>query len=301
MFLILAAYITLGCYLIRRLPWNDSERSYLDVDHIEMARRYREEFGEVMPRRMPFRLPGEYLIYAWVPRHRPALGRVAALIVSSFGVYLMMAYASHLAGPRAGLIAGLIVLSSPTLVSLLCSASYVAPVATLWVGGWYALDLGWPSIALGCAVLLALLRASAWGMSLALLAFLPYGYSLPAAWLLIAYLWGCQREVVLSQGWARLIRREPCPVWGIPQDGWHYGFRVLVRRYEGLIPWVLFAVIMGVYSSQGARILAITAVVFVATHLPRALIRPKWTVGYVPEFLLVAAVGVSALLAHATP
>lgn len=296
MLLILAVYIAFCVYLIRRLPWTDSERSYLDVDHHEMAGRYEREFGGVIPRRMPFRLPAEYLIYAWVPRTKPVLGRVAALLVSSLGVYLTMAYASHVAGLRAGLIAGLIVLSSPTLVGLLCSASYVAPVATLWVGGWYALALGWPSIALGCAVTLALLRASSWGMSLALLAFLPYGYSLPAVWLLIAYFWGCQRDVVLSQGWARLIRREPCPVQGIPQDGWHYALRVLVRRYEGLIPWVLLAAIIGNYAPHGIQILTITAVTFVVTQLPRALIRPKWAVGYVPEWVLLVSVGLATML-----
>jgi hypothetical protein len=130
-------------------------------------------------------------------------------------------------------------------------------------------------------------------MGLVLLAFVPLGWSLPTLWLLGCYLWGCQREVVLSQGWARLIRGEPCPVRGIPRDGWAYGLRVTGQRYATLGVAILAVLALGHWDAKAAWMLAVTGVAFVATHLPRALIRPKWCVGYLPEWGLgvVVALG----------
>ena len=286
MLLILIAYIAFAGYLTTRLPPNDMERSMLDMDHFEMADRWSREFGRgEIPRRMPFRLPLEYALWAWA--ESLIVARCVAMAVSSVGMWIAMTWA----GP----VAGLIVLSSPALVKALSSATYVPYVATLWAGGLYALSLGWPSVAIACAVALAVLRPTAWGMALALLVLAPWAWSLPVLWLLVCYLWGCQREVVLSQGWARLLRGESCPVRGIPRDGWVYGLRVVGQRYWTVGVAGLAAVIFGHWDALAMGLLALTCVTFMTTHLPRALIRPKWVVGYMPEWGLGVAVAMSML------
>lgn len=299
--LLLLALITfwlIGVYLACRLPANDMERSYLDLEREEMARRYQREFGRPIPRRMPFRLPAEYWLYAWTSDL--LLARSAALVVSTVGMWLTMAYAERVQ-PGAGAVAGAILITSPTIVGALASATYVPYTATLWVGGLYAIYTGHEWVAIACGVALALVRASAWGMALALWA-LTLPYSLIAAAGVAGYLWRYQQPVVLSQGWARLLRREPCPVMGIPRDGWHYALRVLGKRYESWGAWGIITIVLysrgAEYNAEVIFLLTLTLLTFTLTHLPRALIRPKWVVGYVPEFVLPVAVALAVALAR---
>ena len=294
MFLILVVYALVGAYLIHRLPPNDVERSMLDIDHHEMARRYAHEFGGTIPERMPFRLPLEYWLWGWTDDLPSA--RLVGAYIGGLGFTLTTLYARHLGGTRAALIAGCIVVTSPILMRGLVSASYVPYVATLWVGGLYALATGHPFMALACAVGLTLIRPTSWWMAGTLLIHVPWHWSLPVAFLLACYLWGRQREVVLSQGWVRLLRREPCPVQGIPQDGWGYAVRIAATRFEAWGALGLVALVVGRWESAAVNLLLISAGVAVMTHLPRALIRPKWVLGYAPEFALPVAVALGILL-----
>src|SRR3990167_5519197 len=258
----------------------------LDMDHFEMADRWQREFGGAIPRRMPFRLPLEYALWAWA--ESLIVARCVAIAVSSVGVWIAMLWG----GP----VAGLIVLSSPWLVAALSSATYVPYVARLGGGGLSALSLGWPSVAIACAFALAVPRPTPWGMALALIVLAPWAWSLPVLWLLVCYLWGCQREVVLSQGWARLLRGESCPARGMPRDGWVYGLRVVGQRYWTVGVAGLAALVVGHWNTLAVGLIALTCVTFMTTHLPRALIRSKWVVGYVPEFMLSVVVGLSIVL-----
>ena len=104
--------------------------------------------------------------------------------------------------------------------------------------------------------------------------------------------------MVRAQGWVRLLLREPCPVQGIPQDGWVYAARIAATRFESWAGWALGAAVIGAYHPPALRLLVLTALVFALTHAPRALIRPKWVLGYVPDFLLPAAVGLAVMLAR---
>ena len=291
--LILLGYVALATYIARSMPANDFERDYLGLDTALMQADYQHDFGLPMPARKPWRLPGEYYVYAWAKHQTHALwqGRAAAIAVSSLGLWLTMQYAQALGGR--GIVAGLIVLTSPYLVSQLTAASYKAPIATLWVGGLYALHTGHPLVAMACGATLALLRATSWGMALWLL-WASGGIVLASG--LAAYLWLQHREVVLSQGWTRLLRGQSCPVQGIPRDGWGYALRTLARRYEGWGVWLVGALVVGRWHHSFDTVLMTSVGVFVLTHLPRALIRPKWVIGYMAEWMLPVAVEIGVML-----
>ena len=112
--------------------------------------------------------------------------------------------------------------------------------------------------------------------------------------------------MVLSQGWVRLLKGEPCPVQGMPDDGWGYALRTLVRRYESWGAWGLAAIILGLplglWGNDGhaafTNVLIPSLGVLVVTHLPRALIRPKWVIGYLPDYAFAMAVVFGTVLAH---
>lgn len=285
---ILLGYVILGIYLARMRPVNDVERSMLDLDYSEMADRYAREFGGVMPRRMPFRLPLEYWLWAWA--RDLFVARLVGLAVGGVGLWVTMVWGEP--------IAGLVVLSSPVLVGALASASNVPYVATLWVGGLWGLATGHPFLAMGCGVALAFLRPTSWWMALWLL-WASGGIVIASG--LGAVLWLAYPHVVRSQGWWRLLSQESCPVQGLPEDGWGYGAKILIMRYEAWGVWLTVAGVLGhgdITLSLGnpGWILTITLVLFVLTHLPRMLIRPKWAVGYVTEWLLPVAVAVGGAL-----
>ena len=294
--LILLGYIALATYIARSMPPTDFERDYLGLDTELMAADYQHDFGLPLPRRKPWRLPLEYCLYGWTGTlwH----GRVAAIGVSSLGLWLTMQYAQALGGPRAGIIAGLVVLSSSYLVSQFTAASYKAPVATLWVGGLYALATGNPVIALGCGIVLALLRPTSWWMTLWLL-WASGGIALVGVLgvILGVTLWVYWPRVVRSQGWWFLLSGQPCPVRGIPRDGWLFGLKTLGQRYEAWGVWVTVVGVLGHWNAPGAWLLGLTLALFVLTHLPRMLIRPKWAVGYVAEWLFPVAIAIGLALA----
>lgn len=293
--LIIVAYLGIGGAVLSRWGPTDSECSYLNLNPNVMAARYAREFRQsAMPRRMPFRLPAEYWLYAWT--HRLWLARVAALTVGGVGVWVAMQYAAHLASPTAGVLAGVIILSSPYTVGMLGTASYVAPVATLWVGGLYAVATGHPVLATAIAAVLALLRASSWGMA-GVLWFLAGGWAWVTAAAVIGYLLLYHWPVIRAQGWVRLALSEPCPVQGIPRDGWGYAIRIAATRFEAWWAWGLAALTLGVWSTPAYTLMLLTISLFAATHLPRALIRPKWILGYVPDFVLPMAVALAVALA----
>lgn len=295
MVLVLLAYLLHGLYHVWNMPTNDMERSYLDLDHEEMQRRWSREFGGVIPQRMPFRLPMEYWLYAWARHKRWGLraGRLLALGIGGAGVALAMGYAQALSGPIAGLLAGCILISNPIVIRALVSATYVPWVASLWTLGLWALAANQWQIAMACGVLLAMLRATSWGMALWLL-WASGGIVLASG--LAAYLWLKHPDVVRAQGWWRVLRGEACPVKGLPRDGWGYALQIGGQRFEAWGAWLLAAIVLGHWEKPALGLLAVTLAVLVATHAPRAMIRPKWVLGYLPDYALPVAVAIGVTL-----
>ena len=295
MSLILLGYLLIGGYLLMRLKPTDSERDGLGLDLAVQVARWKSDFGrDDYPLRAPWRLPAEYWLFAWAPSL--IVARCAALVVSCGAVWVTMLYATSLGGPRAGIVAGVIVLCSPQLVGVLVTASYVAPVSLLWVGGLYALHTGHPLIAAYCGVALSLLRATSWGQAIIL-----WTMTSPIAIPLMgAFIWWYHPNVVRAQGWWKLIRREPVGLQNWPQDGWGYAARILVKRYESWVPCVLLAGVL--VEVQGPKVeyvlglLLVSLIGFGVTHFPRTLFRPKWAVGYLPEWLLPVAVALGVAL-----
>lgn len=283
--LILTSVILHGLYHVWHAPANDMECSNLDLAHAEMQRRYHEEFGGMIPRRMPYRLPLEYWLYAWAvgPSWGLHAARLLGLAAGMIGVWVTMQWG--------GSLAGVIVLSSPTIVRVLASATSVSWVATLWIGGLYALTTGHPVIAMGCGVLLALLRHTAWGMALWLL-WASGGIVVASG--LAAYLWFRHADVIRSNGWVRLWQGQPLST--VPHGGWLYALRIFIQRYEAWGAWLLAAAMLGHWNWTALVLLLLTGGLFAATHLPRMLIRPKWTVGYMPEWTLPIAVSIAMIL-----
>lgn len=289
---VLLLYLCVGAYLVWWLPPNEPEQHHFGINREQMQIDHFLNFGMPMPARLPWRLPAEYWLTAWTQDLYVA--RFAALGVSGLGLGLTMAYAAQLAGPLAGVLAGLIICSSPTVVSALVTASYVAPVATLWVGGLYALHLGHPLLAAGCGVALACLRPTSWGQALWLL-WASGGIVMAAA--LAAYFWLEHRQVIESQGWALRLRGIACNVARYPRDGWHKGARELVKRYEAWGAWSLLAGVTGHWHPEARWLLGLTLAVLLATHLPRILYRPKWVLGYLPDFAFPVATGLAVVIA----
>ena len=288
----LLAFIALGVYQLLRLPATDNERTNLDLDREETVRRWAEEFGRHdLPRRYPWRLPAEYWCYAWTNSLRTA--RVAALCVSAFALWLSMCYAHWLAGETAAMLTGCIILTSPALVGVLVSASYVAPVSALWVGGLWALQAQQTEVAILCGMALACLRASSWGMA--------YWLMWPAAPFTMlttaTYMWLAHPEVVRAQGWWLLLTRQKAPMRNWPRDGWLFALKTAARRYESWAAWCTIALVRGTYSPHATRLLLLSAALFALTHFPRTLHRPKWVVGYMPEWAMPVAVALAVMLA----
>jgi len=303
---ILVGYAAYGLWLARRMGWCDGEYGLLPAGAAVQQARYQQEFG-VAPAlvggvaRLPFRLPGAYWVYAWaryVPLERQrALGRGVSLALSLPGVTLTLIWAQELGGPAAAVGVGLVLLSSATLVGSYATASYEGLQATLWLGGLYAAWHGLPLLAVLCGSALALLRASALPQAFALLVLSSSGWAYLAAAGIGWYLGG-HPEVVAANGWVRLIRREHAVPF-IPRDGWAYGLRVLAQRYEPVAGWLALAGIGHALPAPCGTLLTVTAGTLVAAHAPRALIRPKWVVGYLPDFALPVVLVLAVALAPA--
>ena len=280
--LVVVGYVAHAVTLLLRVPVNDVEQAMLG-DRRRLALRWAVEFGGVMPTRYPWRLPLEYAI--WPPVFDLRQFRIFGLIIGAIGVGGGAWWSAQHGGLVAVAVTVALVATSPTLLAGLTSASYVPWVSTLWTVGLVAGD---GPLAAGCGVALALLRPTSWWQA---------GYLLVAArawWLLgplAALIWWQWPDVVRAQGWVRLLRREPCPVRGIPRDGWWYGIKVAGRRFPLFVLGTGYVAAAG--SAHARWLLALTAVLFVATHLPRMLIRPKWAVGYLPDWLVPGAVAVA--------
>ncbi len=295
MILLLLAFLAAGLYCAWNAPADDNEKHHFRLDWLQQTKDHYANFGEPMPARLPWRLPAEYWLYDWCGDL--FTGRVLGLMLGSCGFWLTVAYAESLAGTTAGLLAGAIILSSPTMMRALSSATYVPPVATLWVGGLYALHIGHPGIAAACGVLLALLRATSWGMALWLLLASGGLLSIPVIVALGAYLWFEHPKVVLAQGWALRLRGKVCNVRGYPRDGWVYALVTAVRRFEAWGAWGLAALIIGRWTPESPQLAVLTVAVVLATHLPRILYRPKWVLGYLLDFMLPVAVALAVVIA----
>ncbi len=268
-----------AAYAIRTVPANDVEQAMLGDRRI-LAGRWAREFGGEMPARYPWRLPLEYAL--WPARLRLVPARILGGLVGAIGV----AVGAWWAGDRAWVVVALVA-TCPTLVVGLTSASYVPWVSTLWVVG-LADGRDDRIIAYLCGVALVFLRPTAWWQGGWLIA------SAGAWWVLLG-LAICMLDkwpnVVRSQGWWRLVHREPCPVQGLPRDGWRYGITVACRRFPLFVLGAGYVAVAG--SAQARWLLGLTVALFVATHLPRMLIRPKWAVGYVTEWCVPVAVAVA--------
>jgi len=171
----------------------------------------------------------------------------------------------------------LTIMLCPGLMAGLTSATYVPWVSTAWTLG-LTREHPWP-----LGVLLALLRPTAWWQA----AWLLGGDGMRGwGWLLavVVYMVWFHREVIQSQGWVRLLRRDPCPIRGIVHQGWGYAIRVTVTRYGACGGLAVLAALVGEWHADSVRWLALSGGLFVLTHLPRMLLRPKWAVGYLPEW-----------------
>lgn len=298
------AYLAWGAWLASRMDWTDGEYGLLPAGAVIQVRRYRAEFGTAPPlvggvARLPFRLPGAYWLYAWAPyvawRHQRPFGRALSLAVSAVGVGVTLVWAQELAGPWAVAWAALILCSLASVTGAYATASYEGAVATLWMGGLYAAYHEAPMLALCCGVTLALVRASALPQAVALWVL---SYPLLAPLALGALLLSWPRDVIMANGWVRLFYGENAVPF-MPRDGWAYGLRVLGQRYEPALGWALLVWAAGWPRYPGPDLLGITTAALFFAHAPRALIRPKWVAGYLPDFalpvILVAAVQITSL------
>lgn len=285
------AYPALAALVLAQQPATDNERWYLGLERELEAARYEAEFGQPAPARQPFRLSLEFALWRWA--HDLRTGRVAGIALGSAVVAGSMAWAYALAGHRAALVTGLVLVSNRYLVGILGTASYVALVAGLWLlglAGWWH---GWPGVAIAAGALLLLLRTSAWGMGLALLALSgPWGWL--AAGFVAGYLGLRHPDAVLANGWVTWLRgRVPLHV---EHQGVGYAVQVTHNRYVTLAIWALVALLFGHGHPVATAVLALTAVTFVVMHTPRWRLRPKWVVGYLPECAPAFAVAVGLWL-----
>src|SRR6266853_3223429 len=100
---VLLLYLCLGSYLVWWLPPNESEQHHFGLgNRDQMAIDHFLNFGVPLPARLPWRLQAEYWLYGWTTDITVA--RLAALIISGFGVGLTMEYAAALGGPTAGVV-----------------------------------------------------------------------------------------------------------------------------------------------------------------------------------------------------
>jgi len=295
-----ALYAGYGLFLASRMVWTDGEMGLLPAGYGQLRQRYQASWGvplPVGPARLSYRLPGAYWLYAWAP-HVPrdcqlALGRAFSLALSLPGVAATLIWAGELGGPFATLAAGIMLLSSATLVGTYATASYEGVVASLWMVGLYAAWHGAPTAAVACGAALAGLRHTAYWQAWAL--WLAAGTDLAGA-VAIGSL------VVLFCGapasfWTVFWWGTPPP--GLPRDGWVKGGRVLAQRYEPFAGWLALALVSHAWTPVTARLAAVTLGLLVVQHGQRAWWRPKWVVGYLPDFALPVVLILAVAIAPA--
>lgn len=288
---LILAYPALAAMVLAHQPATDNERWYLGLERELEAARYQAEFGQPVPARQPFRLSLEFALWRWA--HDLRTGRLAGIALGSAVVAGSMAWAYALAGHRAALVTGLVLVTNRYLVGILGTASYVALVAGLWLlglAGWWH---GWPGVAIGAGAGLLLLRTSAWGMGLALLALSgPWGWGV--ALLVGLHLWLRYPDAVLANGWVVWLRRR-VPL-RVDHQGVAYAVQVAHNRYATLAVWGVVALLFGQGHPAAPAVVALTGLTFVGMHAPRWRLRPKWVVGYLPECGPAFAVAVGLAL-----
>ena len=297
-----AAYAGYGAWLAWRLPWTDGEYTGLPAGAERMrAHNARDEMGPAVlgpviggVRRIQYRMPGSYWLYAWA-RYVPAawqrpLGRAQSLLVSTAGVGLALTWAHEFGGPRALAFVLLLLLSSAALVGTYATASYEGMVATLWLSGCYALAHDWPGLAVGYGFLLALLRVFAWPQAVLL-------------WL-GAPLWGGAAAVLVGGGLAlshggvfKAGHRAFSRIRPGPDTTWVYAARTLAQRYEPWVGWLALAACAGWPGATSRWLIGLSLVALVAGPGVLAWKRPKWVVGYLPDLALPVVVALGVHLA----
>lgn len=301
---LLAAYAVYGAWLARKMVWCDGEMAVLPAGQALLAPRWAASFpgGPPYPGpRLPWRLPGMYGVYGlWIRRvdllHQRAVGRLVGLTLSLPGVALTLLWAQELGGWHAALAAGLILLSSATLVGSYSTASYEGLVASLWLAGLWGWLHGWPWLAAACGLGLVLLRHTSFWQGLVLVGGFAADsvlWTLGAAAVLTAVVLA---HPALAQEW-RPWQKTPPP--GLPRDGWRHGCWVLAQRYEPMAGWCALALLIHRVPPTCALLLGVTAATLLVTHGQRAWWRPKWVIGYLPDFALPVVLVLAVAMAPA--
>ena len=299
---LLALYALYGAWLGRRMAWCDGEMAVLPAGQALLAPRWAASFpgGPPYPGpRLPWRLPGVYGLYGpwWTSRvaleRQRAVGRLVGLALSLPGVALTLIWAQELGGVHATLAAGMILLSSATLVGSYSTASYEGLVASLWLGGLSAWWHGWPLLAGAAAVGLFLLRHTSFWQATALLGLVNTWWSFLCFGGMVLHLWANFPATLATVFWLG----TPPP--GLPRDGWRHGLWVLAQRYEPMAGWLALALLIHRVPPTGALLLAVTAATLLVTHGQRAVWRPKWVIGYLPDFALPVVLVLAVALAPA--
>lgn len=287
------AYAALATACLWRLRPTDSEAWYTGAGLARERATWVAQFGTAPPTgRLPFRMPVEYALWAWAPSLPAA--RVLGVALGMATVAGAVAWAEAWGGSRAGLVTALVLLTNRTLVTLLGTASYVSLVGGLWLLGCWALLSAHPGLAILAGVALALVRASAWGMSVVLfLATGPLGWGAGLA--TGAYLVWRYPEVVQANGWVKWVRREPCTLPMNPS--WAYALSVITDRYATVGVWGCAAALWGAWPPVSMLLVALTGLAFLGGHTPRLWHSPKWAVGYWPEHVPAVAVALGLVLA----
>jgi hypothetical protein len=187
-------------------------------------------------------------------------------------------------------------LSAAALVGSYATASYEGLVASLWVGGLYA---GWhdlPVLACACAASIMLLRHTSFWQGYVLLIVANTWWSLPVIVTVGTVLFRQYPDAMRS------VFGEGTPPPYYPRDGWRKGLRVLTQRYEVFAGWLALALVIHAWTPTCAMLLGVTGVTLVVQHGQRTLWRPKWVVGYLPDFalpvVLILAVAIAPALAQ---
>ena len=291
---LLAGYLLFGVWLAARMVLTDTEITHLP-GHLARARRDHEAdlgcaghqypiVGGVM--RFPWRMPGEYWLFRWVPwlppRWQLGCARGFSLIIGAVGVWATMAHATALGGPWAGTLTGMMIASQATLVGTAATASYQSTVALLW-------EIGVSGVApVTAGVGLALVRHT----------------SFPMAALLWALTWTRPALIAALLVTALIVWRYPGVVQNLirptrlraPRDvTWMYAIKTAVQRYESFVVWVPLALVG--WRATPWRLIAISFGTLAVTHGRRAQAWPKLVVGHLYDFHLPIVVALAVMLA----
>ena len=290
---LLAGYGAFGVWLAARMTLTDTEWTHLP-GHLDRVRADHaadlDTRGEDYPvvagvLRFPWRMPGEYWLFRWVPwmpgRWQLSSARAWSLLIGAFGLWAAMQHATMLGGPWAGTLAGVMVATQATLVGTAATASYQSSVALLWeVGLWQGLAEA--GLALG------MIRHTAFPMAAALWLLAWDAPAIIFACVLIGIIGVAYPDVWKNLVWPTRLRA--------PRDvTWHHAIKTAAQRYESFILWMPLA-LMG-WRAASWRLLVISLVTLGVTHGRRAASWPKLVVGHLYDFHLPVVVALAVMLA----